>query len=235
MPASGTPLINIAHYMESGVMEDVHSLFIPAVRDVLRHAAIAQDRVTEEREPYCKQTLWERLLAGWWSILDVFSASGMRYVIAYKNPEDSVALRALPERDRVVLELALAGRSGKWIALELQLSESTVARAFRRALCRLGVADTTALMGIKNALFESLEGLAMGVDLAMARLTPVAPSAAVLSDAERDVVAGILRGKRAAAIARERGTSIRTVAKQITSIYKKLGASSRREALLLLT
>jgi DNA-binding NarL/FixJ family response regulator len=216
-------------------MQDIHSLFIPAVREVLRHAAIAQDRVTETHEPRCTQTLWEQLLAGRWSILEVFSVSRTRYVIAYENPEDIVAHRALPERDRVVLELALAGRSGKWIALELQLSESTVARTFRRALRRLGVADTTALMGIKNALFESLEGLALGVDLAMARLTPVAPSAAVLSDAERDVVAGILGGKHAAAIARERGTSIRTVAKQITSIYKKLGASSRREALVLLT
>lgn len=216
-------------------MQGVHSLFIPAVREILRRAAVAQDRVTEEREPHRRQALWEWLLAGRWSILDVFSVSGMRYVIAYKTPEDSVALRAVPERDRAVLELALAGRSGKWIALELQLSESTVTRALRKALRRLGVADTTVLMGIRNAVFESLVGLATGMDLAMARLPPVAPPAAVLSDAERAVVAGILGGKRAAAIARERGTSIRTVSKQITSIYKKLGASSRREALVLLT
>ena len=216
-------------------MPDIHSLFIPAVREVLRHAAITQDRVTENREPPCKQRLWERLLAGRWTILDVFSVSGIRYVIAYQNPDDGVASRALPERDRVVLESALAGRSGKWIALELQTSESTVARTLRRALRYLGVADTTALMGIRNALFESLDGQAMGVELAMARLTPAVPSAAVLSDAERDVVAGILGGKRAAAIAHERGTSIRTVSKQIASIYRKLGASSRREALVRLT
>lgn len=215
-------------------MQDMHSLFIPAARELLRHAAIAQDRVTEKPEPHHKQTLWERLLSGHWSILDVFSASGIRYVIACKNP-DGVALSALAERDRAVLELALAGRSGKWIALELQTSESTVARTLRRALRHLGVADTTALMGIREALFESLDGQAMGVELAMARLTPAAPSRAVLSDAERDVVAGILGGKRAAAIAHDRGTSIRTVSKQIASIYRKLGASSRREALVLLT
>ena len=215
-------------------MQDVHSLFIPATREVLRHAAIAQDRVTERREPDRKQTLWDWLLAGRWSILDVFSVSGMRYIIAYQTPEDGVARRALPERDRAVLELALVGRSGKWIALELQLSESTVARTLHRARHHLGVADATALMGIRNALFESLEGLAIGVEIAMTRLTPVALSAAVLSDAERAVAAGMLGGKRAAAIARERGTSIRTVANQITNIYKKLGVSSRREALVLL-
>src|SRR5262249_16569698 len=104
MSASGTPSINIAHYMESGFMQDVHSLFIPAVREVLRHAAVAQDRVTEERELHHKQTLWEQLLAGRWSILDIFSVSGIRYVIAYENLDDGVALRALPDRDRVVLE-----------------------------------------------------------------------------------------------------------------------------------
>ena len=216
-------------------MPDIHSLFIPAVREVLRYAAITQDRVTEDREPHRKQALWDHLLAGRWAILEVFSVSGIRYVIAYENPEDGVVSRALPERDRVVLESALAGRSGKWIALELQTSESTVARTLRRALRHLGVADTTALMGIREALFESLDGQAMGVELAMARLTPAAPSRAVLSDAERDVVAGILGGKRAAAIAHDRGTSIRTVSKQIASIYRKLGASSRREALVLLT
>jgi DNA-binding NarL/FixJ family response regulator len=214
-------------------MQDIHSIFIPQVREILRHAAIAQGRVAEKREPHRKQTLWERLLSGRWSILDIFSVHGMRYVIAYKNPDD-VALGALSERDRAVLELALAGRSGKWIALELQLSESTVARTFRRARHHLGVADTTALMGIRNALFESLEGLAIGVDIAMTRLTPVALSAAVLSDAERAVAAGMLGGKRAAAIARERGTSIRTVANQIANIYRKLGVSSHREALALL-
>jgi DNA-binding NarL/FixJ family response regulator len=216
-------------------MQDIHSILVPAVREVLRHAAIAQQRVAEQHEPHRKQTLWEWLLAGRWRILDVFSVSGIRYVIAYKNPDDGVAPRALPERDRVVLELALAGHSGKWIALELRLSESTVARTLHRALRRLGVADATALMGVRDALFESLEGLAMGVDLAMARLTRVAPSGAVLSDAERSVVAGILGGKRTAAIARERGTSIRTVAKQIANIYKKLGVSSRREALVRLS
>jgi DNA-binding NarL/FixJ family response regulator len=214
-------------------MLDKHSLFIPAVREVLRRAAIAQDRVTEKREPHRQQTLWERLLSGHWSVLDVFSVRGIRYAIAYKNP-DGAAFRALAERDRAVLELALAGHSGKWIALELQLSESTIARALHRARHRLGVADTTALMRIRNALFESLEGLAIGVDIAMTRLTPVAPSAAVLSDAERAVAVGMLDGKRAAAIARERRTSIRTVANQIANIYRKLGVASRREALVLL-
>jgi DNA-binding NarL/FixJ family response regulator len=49
------------------------------------------------------------------------------------------------------------------------------------------------------------------------------------------VIAGILVGKRVAAIARERKTSPRTVSNQIVNVYSKLRISSRREVLALLT
>ena len=55
-----------------------------------------------------------------------------------------------------------------------------------------------------------------------------------LSGAEGAVLTGIIDDKRVVASARERGTSLRTVSHQITSIYKKLGTSSRREVLALL-
>lgn len=216
-------------------MEDAHALAIPMTRDVLRRAVLAQDRGRPACSSGGTQSLWQPLLAGRWSLLDAFTAGRVRYAVACKNPDDLVTLCALPERECSVLELALAGRSGKWIAFELQLSESTVARTLRAALRRIGAADMTALIGMKNALFEPLEGLTAGVDLAIARLAPVIACAPVLSDAERAVVTGILGGKRIAAIARERGTSPRTVSNQIASVYKKLGVSSRREVLALLT
>ena len=205
-------------------------------REALRLAVLAQDRAraghrSVEPQP---RLLWDELLAGRWSLLDAFTTAGMRYLIAYRNPEGGVSLRALQERERAVLELALAGHSGKWIAFELRLSESTVARTLRTALRRIGATDTAPLVGVQHALFEPLEGVVPGVDLAIARLTPATASAG-LSDAERAVVTGILGGKRIAAIARERGTSPRTVSNQIASVYKKLGVSSRREVIALLT
>jgi DNA-binding NarL/FixJ family response regulator len=211
-------------------------LFDPPVAsacEALRDAVLAQDRLRNGHGSVGQQLLWPELLAGRWSLLDAFTNAGMRYLIAYKNPEGAT-LRALHERERAVLELALAGHSGKWIAFELRLSESTVARTLRTALRRIGAVDTAPLVGVHNALFEPLEGVTPGVDLAIARLTPAATSAG-LSDAERAVVTGILGGKRIAAIARERGTSPRTVSNQIASVYKKLGVSSRREVLALLT
>lgn len=62
-----------------------------------------------------------------------------------------------------------------------------------------------------------------GVPLGAAR------RAAALSPAERDVVAQILEGRSNADIARARGTSPRTVANQIQSLFRKLGVGSRAE------
>jgi DNA-binding NarL/FixJ family response regulator len=204
-------------------------------RDALRRAVVAHDRAWAARRTACNQELWPALIAGRWSLLDTFTATGTRYIVAHENPAGSETLRALSPRERSALEFLLAGRSGKWIAFEMQLSESVVTRTLRAAFRKVGVADAAALSGVQTARFESLEGLNAGVDLAVARLIPEALLRASLSDAERAIVDGLLGGKRIAVIARERGTSPRTVAHQITSTYQKLGVSSRRELFALFT
>jgi len=50
---------------------------------------------------------------------------------------------------------------------------------------------------------------------------------AKLTDAEADVLRAIQRGASNADIARERGTSVRTVANQIQALFRKLGGHSR--------
>jgi DNA-binding NarL/FixJ family response regulator len=186
------------------------------------------------RRSACDQELWPALVAGRWSLIDTLTVAGTRYLVASENPQETTTLRALSWREQSVLELALAGRSGKWIAVELRLSESAVTRALRTALRKIGAADTPALAGARTARFESLDGLIPDAHLAVARLTPATSPLASLTRAERAIVAGILGGKPLAAIAHERGTSPRTVAHQITSTYQKLGVSSCRELLALL-
>lgn len=205
----------------------------PTACETLRRAVVAHDRASALRGAACTQELWPALIAGRWSLLDTFTTDGTRYIVAHENPAGCEALRALSTRERSTLELALAGRSGKWIAAEMRLSESVVTRTLHAALRRLGVTDTAALSGVRTAWFEPLEGLHAGVELAIARLMPDPVVRANLSDAERAIVEGLLGGKRIAMIARERGTSPRTVAHQITSTYQKLGVSSRRELLAL--
>jgi DNA-binding NarL/FixJ family response regulator len=50
-----------------------------------------------------------------------------------------------------------------------------------------------------------------------------------LSDAESEIANAIVKGMSNEEIARMRRTSNRTVAKQVASIFKKLGVGSRRE------
>jgi DNA-binding CsgD family transcriptional regulator len=51
----------------------------------------------------------------------------------------------------------------------------------------------------------------------------------LLTPAERAVLCSLLEGKSNRAIARERSTSVRTIANQVASIYRKAGVSSRCE------
>jgi DNA-binding CsgD family transcriptional regulator len=52
---------------------------------------------------------------------------------------------------------------------------------------------------------------------------------AKLAPAERDIAERVVRGQSNQSIAKSRGTSARTVANQLQSIYAKLGVSSRYE------
>ena len=205
----------------------------PATREALWRAVLAWDQVrTAPRSG--AEPLWPALLDGRWSVFDAFTAGAVRYIVAIRNLEPIAARRALGPRERAVLEHVLTGRSGKWTAAELKLSESVIARTLRLALDRLGAPDTATLVGVQVLAFEPLHGVGGGVDLAIARSAPAARSLANLSNAERSIVTDLLDGKRIPAIALERGTSPRTVAHQVGSVYRKIGASSRRELLALL-
>ena len=58
----------------------------------------------------------------------------------------------------------------------------------------------------------------------------VQPTAApALTAAERDIAAGLLAGESNAHIARRRGTSVRTVANQVASLFRKANVQSRAE------
>ena len=204
-----------------------------ATREALWRAVLAWDQARTAPQSRGEQ-LWSALLAGQWSLFDTFTAGGVRYIVAIRNPEPIDARRALAPRERIVLEHVLAGRSGKWTASELKLSEPVIARTLRLALDKLGAPDTATLVGVQVLAFEPLHGVRAEIDLAIARTAPAARSLANLSHAERSIVTDLLGGKRIPAIALERGTSPRTVAHQIGSVYRKLGASSRRELLALL-
>lgn len=51
--------------------------------------------------------------------------------------------------------------------------------------------------------------------------------APTLTAAETEVLKAVLDGRTNAAIARQRGTAVRTVANQVAALFRKFGASSR--------
>lgn len=55
-----------------------------------------------------------------------------------------------------------------------------------------------------------------------------------LTPGERQVITLIAHGKSDAQIAKARGTSVRTVLNQVTSVFRKLGIKTREELLALL-
>lgn len=64
--------------------------------------------------------------------------------------------------------------------------------------------------------------------LSEARLGAAAPRAP-LTPGERHVLALVLQGKTNQQVAKARGTSVRTVANQVASIFRKLNVQSRAE------
>jgi DNA-binding CsgD family transcriptional regulator len=61
------------------------------------------------------------------------------------------------------------------------------------------------------------------------------PSLTALTDAEREVAHGVLRGLSNSAVADLRGCAPRTIANQLASIYRKLGITSRSELAALMS
>ena len=57
-------------------------------------------------------------------------------------------------------------------------------------------------------------------------------AASPLTPAETEIVGLLVRGRSNADIAAHRGTTLRTISKQVDSIYKKLGVHSRAELAL---
>jgi DNA-binding CsgD family transcriptional regulator len=126
-------------------------------RAALRDAARRIDRARgsmRKSDPEGALDLWRGLVSGRWSLIDHFDSDGRRYLVARQNDPEVPDPRALDRRERQVLGYAVLGASLKHIAYALGLDESSVSRARRSAMRRLGcktLAEVFALMrAMKN-------------------------------------------------------------------------------------
>jgi DNA-binding CsgD family transcriptional regulator len=92
--------------------------------------------------------VWQGLIAGRWSLVGRFDRSGRRYVVAKKNAPQVWAAKALTARELRVVTFIAIGQTNKFIACELELSESYVSECVKRACAKLGVRSRLELVRI---------------------------------------------------------------------------------------
>ena len=175
--------------------------------------------------------LWTALLAGLYSTVDRWEADGRKFLAVYRNDPRCTDPRALAPCERHVAELVALGASNKEAAYALGISPDAVQKTLAQALRKLGLSRrgelTSLFTGARDVL--SLRVGEVDLEVLVASAEPSSELLDGLTEAERDVASAVMRGLANGAIASVRGTSSRTVANQIRSVFEKLGVASRGE------
>ncbi len=190
----------------------------------LRNAVVALDRKSAGRDGL---ELWRPLVDGRWTLVDRFGADGKHFVVALVVSVTGCADSALRERERRVAHLAATGMTNVEIGRALGLCRSAVSRALTQAMVRLGVGDRAVLPLVFDGAARAHEMEVGGVELRIGVHDIFLPES--LTAAESEVALLAAGGLSDAAIADRRGTSARTVANLMRSIYRKRGLSNRTE------
>lgn len=204
----------------------------PAARRETIRAMIAARRQADalaEHRPLEAMTLWQGLVAGRWSLLDVVDSDGRTYTILRENAVDVRSTVRLSERERQVAYLVGRGHHTKLVAYELGLSPSTVRSQLRSAMLKLNVEGRAGLIRLVSSVFETQSPVPMEDSALLALADRPCDLPAQLTEAERDVARQVYEGLSNEDIAARRETSPRTVANQLRAIYTKLGLNSREE------
>ncbi|HYP98946.1 MAG TPA: helix-turn-helix transcriptional regulator [Polyangiaceae bacterium] len=191
--------------------------------------------------PEALSAVWAALCAGQLRIVQ--HAQDELHTILYleERRADELARWALRGRPLTVLERVFLGQSLNFIALDLGFSSSTVSAEFQVAMRTLGLKARLSCLPVHiPQLWHASRAHPVGATAAgsgwhgarfatVALPRPELRLASVLSRAELEVSTMVLQGKTHAEIASVRGTSARTVANQLASIFGKLDVSGRQQ------
>lgn len=117
--------------------------------NAVRNAAVRVDRARgglRKHDPQEALETWHGLSRGRWTLVDWFDTDSRRYVLAIPNPPDLEDPRALTERENQVVTYAILGDTHKLIGYRLGISRSTVTKALRTAMRKLGVSTQAELV-----------------------------------------------------------------------------------------
>ena len=215
--------------------------------------AVAADSSAKEAARRCAMTsdafssseidaaeVWRDLVTGAYSIVDNFFSREGCYLIL-KQRGSSVALAGSARR-LDILQSVLAGSPQNNVAIDLELAPSTVALHYKQGLVSLGASDRpsrahpllmmAAIAGTEpsNARVRSSRFAIHEQQLCtVATRRPDLHLAKTLPSAELAVIRRLVEGFSYADIAAERRTSTRTIANQITAVFRRLRVSGRNE------
>lgn len=216
-------------------VEKKHERSLPLLRERVLTVDRARGRM-RRTDPDAAVESWQALLRGEYSTIDRFESDQRRYVVAFVNDPSLTDPRGLTSAEGAVAAWAARGHAEKVIAYELGLARGTVSALLSRAYDKLGVRTRAALVE-RLAVPTKLER--MRLDDGAEVLLFSAPSAqhgvlGALSTTERAIASAAARGESNRAIAERRKVSPATVAKQLSSAYRKLGVGTRAELARLL-
>jgi DNA-binding NarL/FixJ family response regulator len=202
------------------------------LREAVRHIECART-AGGRSDPDAAMDRWEALVDGRWSLVDRFDSDGKRFVIAIRNDLSYPDPRGLTPRERQVAEFVGLGRTTKEISYILGISAPTVSACTAHAQEKLGLRCLAELAAFfaQGGLRCKLAEVAVAGEKLLVGAYPLVNEHLVgsLTAAEREIVVHLVSGSTNSDIARRRGSSERTVANQVQSIFRKLGARSRAE------
>lgn len=117
-------------------------------RQVLRDAARRRDSARTRSNARSVDDVteqWRALVAGRWSLVDVFDHDGRRFVVARRN-DLAASSPVLSDRERQIAAYLATGQSNKVIAYQMGVSLSTVATHARRIARKLGADNRVMLV-----------------------------------------------------------------------------------------
>jgi DNA-binding CsgD family transcriptional regulator len=193
--------------------------------------------------------LWEELLAGTTKIDTWSHAENTWTMVVSRRPDIVRPAHALRRRDVAILENAMLSGVRKHVAVEVGLSCSSIAVIMQSCFQFMGLSCLPSrIPGLVVAAAHArhhLEGQMPAykpparVDLTFSQRTitvarPDKLLSAWLAPAEYAVIHLLIEGLTYAEIAEARRTSVRTVANQVASGFRRLDVSGRAELLCLL-
>ena len=209
-------------------------------RERLREAIATIDKVRARRgrrDAADDLDLWPALVEGRWSLVDTFESDGRRFIVARHNTSEPQDPRALSPDARRVAALLARGLANKEIGYELGLSPSRVAGIVADVMRSLGASTRLEVIARRegaDAMSDERDAytLQLGDETLMVVSTPATvPIPMSLSPSEGEVLRLLLMGLSNLEIAERRGTSVKTVANQVSAIFRRLRVGSRHELL----